>query len=602
MKNVAKVIRTSSEFEEAINEAATQSVIVVDTEFDKNSKVDPSRHCLYGEARIIGVSWGYPAGSIFKSYYAPFRHRDFPTAWNLEPDLIEEFNRFPHSGTQVYHNWQADHKVLLQEGIDFSDRFIFDTMVAQHLCNENQESFKLDDLARRKFKARKLSLTDLERSVGWEHIHPLVMGEYACTDVFLTYRLYLDAVASLQHQKLEELYEDYERFIKILFKIVDRGLLIDVGLAKQMQDEGRREMQHLTDKYNFNLGSQQLVAKHLHETLGTPVRFRTGKGAPSTSRMHLSRYRDSDPESSEFTADVLQYRTLAKAVSTWYEGFVSKRGVGGLLHPGLTIVGGGDDDRGGTRTGRLSCREPNLQQVPRKGRVKELFKAPTGMVLCELDYSQAELRMTGHYMENEGAPTVADAYRRGVDIHSITAENMGLTVNMSHKEARQVGKTCNFSLCYRAGPEQLRTILYRDAGMDVDAGQAVRYHSAWHRAYPVVNLLNIKAQKAAEKRGYVRMWNGRRRHLQGNDCFKAYNSIIQGGVGQIMMYAMTKLGTEFPDLQVVNQVHDSVWLYLPEDGWEDMAKEIAELMANIPTQEFDLPFAVDYKLIGQVHA
>ena len=578
------MIYSAEEFHEAMDEASVQQLLIVDTEFEKVNQ--------YGAANIIGVSWGFPLGSHFKSYYAPFRHRDFPGTWNLPVELLQEFNRFPVKGTQVYHNWLADHKVFLKDGIDFSDRTIFDTMIGAHLVDENELAYGLDYLAMKKFKARKVSLTDLEKLVGWEHIHPLVMGKYACTDVFLTYMLYRDVVAGLQQEELVDLYEGYEAFFKVLFKVIDRGLVIDEQLAIQLQEDGRKELDKLRSRYDFNLGSMQKVGQHLHETLQVPVRYRTAKGAPSTSSLHLRRYTDSDERAREFTSDVLRYRTISKAVTTWYEGFLTKRGSDGLLHPGLTIVGA---DSGGTRTGRLSCREPNLQQIPRKGSTRRLFKDPVGKRLIELDYSQAELRLTGYYMNRAGDSTVVDSYIHDKDIHSITADSMGLTSSMSFKDARQVGKTCNFSLCYRAGPAQLQNILYRDANFTCTMAQANEWHLAWHRSYPVIVELNERAQEQARKNGYVRMWSGRRRHLQGNDCFKAYNSVIQGGVGQLMVMAMTEINKKFPALQMVNQVHDSIWFYMDDSEIEHELPKVVEIMERFPSDRFDMPFKVDWK-------
>lgn len=598
-------VDTERQFQAVWPEVVAQPLLVIDTEYTKEEQ--------YGAQVLMGISVGYPVGSSFKAFYFPFRHGNYPGTRNLKSELLEEFRGLPLKGTQVYHNWPADHKVLSREGLDFSNRFIFDTMIAQHLCDENHLSYSLDHLANIKFKVRKDNLTNLERKLddeygknkGWTYISPVVMGRYACMDVFLTYRLYLDAVANLQSQGLESLYDLYENFIKVLYKITSRGLLIDEELAKRLQNESRTEMQTLLDKYEFNLGSSQKVAKHLHDDLKVPVLYRTprsakGKGgAPSTSSLHLRRYRDEVPESREFSEDVLRYRNLQKAVSTWYEGFLTKRGTDGLLHPGLTVAGA-ESGEGGTKTGRLSCREPNLQQVPRatskSAAVRRLFVDPPGYRLVELDYSQAELRLIGHYMELKGDSTIADSYRSGTDIHQLTAENMGLTGILPYKEARQVGKTCNFSLCYRAGPEQLRNILYRDADMDVTLGTARRYHSAWHKTYPLVAKLNEEAQKRAEKVGYVRMLNGRRRHLRGNDCFKAFNSVIQGGVGQIMVKAMIDIDAFYPDVSMVCTVHDSLWLILPEESVEEIVQGVSGIMEAVPTQyDVAVPFKVDWK-------
>lgn len=595
MKNVKTLVSSSEEFMELLKTAAAQALIVLDTEYHKTDK--------WGEARIIGVAWGYPVGSEFHSFYAPFRHGEFPTTKNLDPSLLREFDRL--TGAHIYHNYMADRLVFSHEGVDLDKRFIWDTMVMSHLVNENEFSYSLDSLSQKYFKVRKVSLTDLEKDLEWHRIPPVIMGDYACTDVYLTYRHYVRCRANLQQQKLENLYYNYEQFIKVLAKVVGRGLHIDVNLALQLQEEGRRELSLIESELNFKPSSQQRVAKLLHDELGIPVEHLTKKGGPSTSSLHLRRYSDKYPEVQPYVEKILRYRSTYKAVSTWYEGFLTKRGVDGLLHPGLTIVSGSkngkDDEKGGTRTGRLSCREPNLQQVPRSSsksaNVRRLFLDPPGYRLVELDYSQAELRLIGWYMATQaGDPVFRDAYTNDEDIHSLTAEKMGLTVGLPLKEARQVGKTCNFSLCYRAGPAQLQNILYRDGNLDVSLAQARTWHQAWHAAYPAVTLLNEKAQRAAEKNRYVKFWSGRRRHLEGNESFKAFNSVIQGGVGAIMVSALIEIDKQFPNLRVVNQVHDSFWCYIKEEELDIIVPAVIQLMEKIPTEQFDMPFKVDSKL------
>lgn len=609
IKNQSTIIRTENEFYAAVEEAASQQLLVIDTEYTKEDQ--------YGKAHIIGVAWGYPSGSVFKSFYAPFRHEYFPTYWNLDVALLQEFKRFSTEAVQVYHNWSADHTVLVKEGIDFSDRTIFDTMIAQHLCDENYVSYSLDYLANKKFKVRKQSLTDLEKELdkkygkgkGWAHIHPDMMGMYACKDIFLTYLLCQDAQVELRRQRLENLYARYEEFIKVLHKVVSRGLHVNEDLALQLQDEARTEMRHLANKYEFKLSSSQKVAHHLHDTLGVPVKFRTDKGAPSTSSVSLRRYTDLARESSSFEPatgfikDVLRYRTLHKAVSTWYEGFLRQRGTDGLLHPGLTIAGaendsggGSDDVKGGTKTGRLSCRKPNLQQVPRSGKARELLVSPPGHVLVKCDLSQAELRLISYYMEKLYKDSrMADAFRNDDDLHTQTAEAMGLFKYMDYKDGRQVGKTCNFSLGYRAGIDQLKYILYRDANIDAKKSDVAKWHTAWHNTYPGVRWLNEFSESYAKDHGYVKMWNGRKRHLQGKDCFKAFNSIVQGGVGQIVVECMIEIDHQRPDLQMVLQIHDELDFYLMLETEEEDIEWITGVMSSIPTQRFKLPFTADAK-------
>ncbi len=604
IKNQPTILRTADDFQAAINEAASQQLLVIDTEYTKEIQ--------YGKAHIIGVSWGYPMGSVFRSFYAPFRHEYFPTYWNLDDSLLAEFKRFPSNGVQVYHNWAADHTVFLKEGIDFSSRRIFDTMIATHLVDENWTSYALDFLARTKFKVGKKSLTDLEKGLddewgegkGWPHIHPLVMGDYACRDVFLTYMLKIDAEAGLRRQGLENLYDLYEEFIKVLHKVIARGVHVDENLALRLQDEGRTEMLHLASQYEFNLGSSQKVAHHLHQVMGIPVVYRTKKGAPSTSVVSLRRYRDRVPESRAFVEDVLRYRTLSKAVSTWYEGFLRQRGTDGLLHPGLTIAGaendsgkGSDDVKGGTKTGRLSCRNPNLQQLPRKGPAKGLIVAPPGYYLVKYDLSQGELRHIASDLETKyNDNRMAEAFRNNSDLHTQTAEEMGLFRSMDQAAGRQVGKTCNFSLGYRAGAEMLKHILYRDAQIDARLSDVVKWHTAWHKTYPGVRWLNERAEQQAKKNGFIPMWNGRRRHLQGHDCYKAFNSRIQGGVGQFMVEAMIEIDRDRPDLLMVLQIHDELDFYIERERLEEDSAYITGVLGRIPTDVLGLPFIADWSI------
>ena len=102
MKNVKTIISSNEEFLELIKMAASQPLICVDTEYNRTDK--------WGEARIIGVAWGYTVGSEFHSFYAPFRHGEFPTTKNLDPALLCEFDRL--TGAHIYHNYMADRLVL----------------------------------------------------------------------------------------------------------------------------------------------------------------------------------------------------------------------------------------------------------------------------------------------------------------------------------------------------------------------------------------------------------------------------------------------------------------------------------------------------------
>jgi DNA polymerase-1 len=160
-----------------------------------------------------------------------------------------------------------------------------------------------------------------------------------------------------------------------------------------------------------------------------------------------------------------------------------------------------------------------------------------------------------------------------------------------------VGKTINFLLLYGGGAAVLQSTLYKQAGMEVSLPQAKQWVEAYRDTYPGVMKLNREAQKQAERLGFVRMWNGRRRHFGPKDkTHMAFNSVIQGGCGQILMNALVQLDQDLPFLEIVNTVHDSIWCYVDEKDLEPTVQAVVEIMGEVPTAYFGMPFEVDWKL------
>ena len=258
-------------------------------------------------------------------------------------------------------------------------------------------------------------------------------------------------------------------------------------------------------------------------------------------------------------------------MSTWYDGFLEKVDDQGRLHPTFNQTG--------TVTGRLSCSNPNMQQIPRDhDRVKALFKAPAGYELWEFDFSQIELRLAAVYAQEED---LLNAFREGNDIHQSVADRLGIS--------RFAAKTINFAILYGAGVRKLSEQL------NTTAKRADEFLSSYRAEYPRLAFVANQATAAAEQNHFVRIWDGRRRHFKWpSEAHKAFNSVIQGGAAQICKRAVINLA----DYQVVNTVHDSVWIELLAPVTTTHTKEIERVMSEWTEETFELLFTVDSKKLA----
>lgn len=223
----------------------------------------------------------------------------------------------------------------------------------------------------------------------------------------------------------------------------------------------------------------------------------------------------------------------------------------------------------GTKTGRLSSSEPNLQNIPARGdlghKVRELFRGD----LIVGDYSQLEPRLMAHFSQD---PVLLDVYRNGRDIYLVTAEALfGREVGKDDVE-RAIAKTVFLGTQYGAGPAKLAQILALN-GFPTDVSTAKAYLRDLERLYRVAYEWKDDVIAFARERGYVATIGGGRRRLryqfkdrsnfkaQGYGERQAVNAVVQGSAGDIVRKAMVNISRAFgPTLTLVAQVHDElVW-------------------------------------------
>jgi DNA polymerase-1 len=383
---------------------------------------------------------------------------------------------------------------------------------------------------------------------------------YACDDVELADRM----IKFLRNKLTAEVqccWEDMNELSNNVLNMEYEGVLIDKDLLVKYEAEA-------------NLACE-LIQRNLR------ARFPGLNPASPASITKQFRLKDSTYETLllykqvEGVTDILQFRDWSKAANTYYAKYRREHlDVNSRLHTNFNITG--------TVNGRFSSKDPNLQAVPRKSseqKVKDLFVAEPGTVFCEADYSQAEIRIGAHYTKEQ---VLIDTLCEGKDIHQAVADEVGID--------RSTAKTVNFLTIYGGGAK----VLAEKLGIGVaKAGQIL---DKFHKTYPKFRLVSKAAETVASTRGHVCMWNGRRRHYDqlNSEPHTAFNSLIQGGVGQMVIRAMNRIAREVPEFKMRLQVHDSIAGYVEKRIHKDVIHAVKEIMEDQP--EFCLPMKADFKV------
>ena len=521
--------------------------------------------------RLIGVAILIPdktEKTAGKSYYAPFRHltgKNLPirALYGLAPYLADPARLL------VGFNIKFDVHFTEAERMAVHNRLV-DVMLAAHLANENEMSFALKRLGAKYIdpdagqwekdllqilKDRKLKKGDMQ------HLSPEELGPYAEQDVRLTWQLSGFYYKNLEAQGTHHLLPGVNKYLEAVTAMERHGVLVNPESCTRELVRARRNQTALHKRmvamvgHDFNPNS----VPQLRKILGQKA---TDKKALKASKHPLAPY-------------LIQSRAWVKAGGTFYQGFLDTMDGNCRIHPSLALHG--------TISSRLSCRDPNLQALPKKSgkiyRVRELIIAPPGYVLMSWDWEQAELRLMAHYTKD---PFLVDAFKEGKDIHQETADKLSVS--------RDKAKRTNFSVVYGIGADTL-------AGeLNMPRVKAAEYLSRYHRLIPGVRRLYGIAQRIAQRDHKIPMWTGRLRHYRKEDyTYRALSNLIQGGVAEMMRVAITSLHDLIQGTTAyqILQVHDEVLFEIPEGREAEWSVEIKRIMENF---EFDVPIVAEGRM------
>ena len=398
------------------------------------------------------------------------------------------------------------------------------------------------------------------------------------------------------------------------------GIPVDTELMLKRKAEAEAEMERLRQEIAFIIGdvnigqncSTQAFKKYLYKDLGLPVLKTTETNREAADDMTLVLLKEwcdaNRPDLSQLFTLVQSYRKWGKLKSTYIDGYMKYiNPVTGKIHPDLFALS--------TDTGRMNCRSPNAQNMPRRTNdpvgVRNFIKAPDGHLILSLDFSQIELRVGAFYCRDQ---VMLDTYRNNGDIHAATtAVIYGISYEEAqdkhaenYKEHRTIAKNVNFGTFYGLFPAGLQKTLQFKAGIKKSVKECEDILFNLKDGYRGLTTWQEDAKAEATKRMYSETWLGRRRYLPqirsdnwGQKSFAkrcALNTPIQGTAADILKLSIVRILAGLPErpwLKPVLQIHDELTFIIPKERLSEAVAFIRKCMEEKPFPEFDLPLIAE---------
>ncbi len=401
----------------------------------------------------------------------------------------------------------------------------------------------------------------------------------------------------IKDRKLEYVYESIELpLIPIIESMHTKGIELDTKVLKKLSKKYHTEHTKLEKEIyamagrEFNINSPKQLAEILFDEMeiSTKGLKKTATGARSTRESELEKLRAEN----EIVDFILEYRELQKLLSTYIDVFGPMMGDDGRLH--TTFV------QTGTTTGRLSSKDPNLQNIPirteRGRKIRDAFVAAEGYTLLACDYSQIELRIAAML---SGDKALIEIFQSGGDIHTAVAARMfGIEEDQVDKEMRRKAKTINFGILYGMGVTSLHKGLGKDT---VTRAEAQAFLDSYFATFGRLAAYLEETKQFARDNGYTETLFGRRRHfrditskvpfLRAAAERMAINAPIQGTQADLTKLAMVKVSEWIDkegvdhDVRLLLQIHDELILEVKTEKVAEVAKDIKTIMESILTDK-----------------
>ena len=547
-------------------------------------------------ASLVGFSFCFEKN---KAYYVPMNHFYLGSPNQINDDIAKKAINILNNKKLVLQNFKYDYSII-KNSLGIELKLFADTMILAWLLDSSSR-IGLDFLANKYFNHKMIAFKEVvKKGENFSNVDISDACNYAAEDALYTYKLYYALLEDFKEKKCENLIEiahDLEfDFIYVLANMEENGIRVDVKKLEELKETNSKYVQELTQEIyakagcEFNINSPKQLGGILFDTLKLPPSKKTKSGY-STNEVVLQKLYDKH----EIIPLLLKYREAFKLQSTYIE-------------PLLTLGLKNDENRiftsflqTGTATGRLSSKNPNLQNIPVRteagAEIRSAFIPKEGYKLIGIDYSQIELRLLAHYSQDKA---LVDAFNEDKDIHQQTAVKI-----FGEEEAgakRNIAKSINFGLLYGMGSRKLGDTL------GIPSKEAKQYIDSYFEAFvSVKDYLKFIEDKALED-GYVETLLNRRRIFDFNSANammraaylrESVNTLFQGSAADLIKLSMIEIYKKFKnsdDVKMLLQIHDELIFEVKESEVNKIIKELAEIMENI--YKLRVPLKVS-QIVGQ---
>lgn len=532
------------------------------------------------DSKIVSIAFTWEEG---ESAFVPIHHKSTP--WKTPQQVLDFLAPViaESPAKKAAHNGKFDARWMSRFGLPVKQDF--DTMLAAHMLDENRAK-GLKPLSQLFLGADAYDLGDELKDA--ENVSLGRLAAYNGKDTDYTFRLAKTFKKELaQEPRIARVFSHLMMpASNALVDIERRGIQVDwsrwvernaktqANIAR-LEDYMKKQYVKKSKRDTINFNSPVQVGAWLFGDMDLPILEETKTGNPSTREAVLLQL----AREHKVAAVLLKYRKWKKYLTTYLRPWAGWADESFRLHPTYKLFG--------TVTGRLSCTDPNLQQVPRETFIRGILGAKEGHVFIEADYSQVELRIAAMLAHEK---RMLRMFAEGADIHMNTAvEVTGKTPEQVEKEERKRAKAVNFGFLYGMGAEKFVVYARDNYGVDVSLADAEKFRNRFFKAYPALTPWHERQKRLAHRYKRVSSPIGRVRHLpdidsrdkgvRGEAERQAINSPVQSLASDFTLLSMILL-SEY-GIDILGLIHDALIFEVREDRVDETLPIIKETMENV---------------------